>query len=442
MQKNDIVEILITGMTDDGSGVGRAENTVVFVPYALMGEVVRAIIIKVGKSYCAGKLLEVIKPSKERQKADCDCFYFCGGCSYRNVSYKEELSYKENCVRDCIERIGKIKTNVLPIIGGSREEYRNKAQFPVTNEGAGLYARRSHRIIDTDECKIQNKEAQIILRAVKEFMKETGVSGYNEAEDAGVIRNVYTRTGGGKTLVCIVTRTEEIPHCTGLIEKIKATNVPLWGILQNVNPSKTNVILGKKMKTLFGSDFMIDNIGSRKFKISPFSFYQVNPKQTKVLYDTVKNFLGNTKNEVVWDIYCGIGTIGQYAAFDAKMLVGIEIIPEAVKNAEENAKLNKIKNYKYYAGAAEALAPKLVKSGLAPAAVILDPPRKGCEKKLLDATAAVSPKKIVYVSCKPSTLARDLAYLEEKGYKTELVRPVDMFPATPHVECVVLLTKT
>lgn len=441
MQKNDIVEIEITGMTDEGSGVGRFGSMAVFVPFALLGETVRVIIIKVNKSYCAGKLLDVIKPSKERIKADCVHFYTCGGCAYRNVSYEEELKYKFQHIKDCMERIGRIDATILPVSGGEREEYRNKAQFPVCRGGAGLYARRSHRVIDTENCVIQHPDAVKILCAVKEFMAERGVLGYNEESHSGVIRNVYTRYGGGKSLVCIVTKTEELPHKEALIEKIKETNVPIWGILQNINENRTNVVLGRKMKTLYGQDFMYDNIGDKKFKISPFSFYQVNPKQTKVLYDTVKDFLGSTKADIIWDIYCGIGTIGQYAADNAKKLVGIEIVPQAIENARENATLNGIENCEYYAGAAEELAPKLVEKGNKPTAVILDPPRKGCDKKLLDAVVSVSPKRIVYVSCKASTLARDLAYLEEKGYKTKMIKPVDMFPATPHCECVAIMNK-
>ena len=441
MQKNDIVEIKITGMTDEGSGVGRCENIAVFVPYALLGETVKVHIIKVNKSYCIGKLIEVITPSPNRVKADCEYFYRCGGCSYRNVSYEEELAYKFNQVKDAVERIGKIKTNILPVLGGDRCSYRNKAQFPVCESGAGLYARHSHRVIDTDSCIIQNGDSVKILNAVKDFMREYGVSGYNEETHSGDIRNIYTRTGGGKTLVCIVTLTENLPYKKELIEKLESLDVPLWGILQNINPNRTNVVLGKEMRLLCGQDFMYDNIGDFKFKISPLSFYQVNPAQTRVLYDTVKKFLGNIDNETVWDLYCGTGTIGQYAASKAKRLIGVEIISEAVINAEENAKLNGIKNCKYYTGAAEALSPKLVREGGKPSAVILDPPRKGCDKKLLDAVVSVSPEKIVYVSCKASTLARDMAYLKEKGYECQIVQPVDMFPGTCHVECVVQLCR-
>ena len=441
MQKNDVIEIEISGITDDGSGVGRYENIAVFVPYALLGEVVRVLIIKVNKSYCIGKLIEVITPSKERIKADCEYFYNCGGCSYRNVSYEEELSYKALQVKDAIERIGKIQTNILPVLGGERCFYRNKAQFPVSPDKIGLYARHSHRVIGIDRCVIQNRDSEKILNAVKEFMSEWNVSGYDEETHSGIIRNLYTRFGGGKSLVCIVTRTQSLPHYEALIEKLCGLDIPLWGILQNINPDRTNVVLGKEIKTLFGQDFMYDNIGKFKFKISPFSFYQVNPQQTKVLYDTVKKFLGNVKNETVWDLYCGIGTIGQYAASDAERLIGVEIVPDAVLNAEENARLNDIKNCKYYTGSAESLAPKLLREGGKPSAVILDPPRKGCDKRLLDAVISVSPKKIIYVSCKASTLARDLAYFKENGFQTELIQPVDMFPGTCHVECVALLCR-
>ncbi len=441
MNKNDIVEIQITGMTDEGSGVGRHNNIAVFVPFALVNEIVRVLIIKVNKTYCIGKLLEVLKPSPCRIKSDCEYFYRCGGCSFRNVAYSEELSYKFGFVKDCMERIGKIDAPILPVLGGERTLYRNKAQFPVYKNEAGLYAKHSHRVIDIEDCAIQNEESVKILNAVRDFMRENGILGYDEEKHSGIIRNVYTRTGGGKTLVCIVTLTEDLPHASVLVEKIQKTGVPLWGILQNINSKRTNVVLGKEMKTLFGQSFMRGNIGEFTFKISPFSFFQVNPEQTKVLYDTVKNFLGETSDKIIWDLYCGIGTIGQYAASDAKKLIGIEIVPEAVKNAEENAKINGISNCEYYEGAAEALAPRLLRSGKKPYAVILDPPRKGCDKKLLDTVAKVAPQKIIYVSCKASTLARDLAHLEEKGYKTEIIRPVDMFPGTPHIECCALICR-
>ena len=272
-------------------------------------------------------------------------------------------------------------------------------------------------------------------------MSEHGVSGYSEETHSGDIRNIYTRTGGGKTLVCIVTLTEELPYKKELIQKLESLNIPLWGILQNINPNRTNVVLGKEMRLLWGQGFMYDNIGDFKFKISPLSFYQVNPAQTKVLYDTVKKFLGNIENQTVWDLYCGTGTIGQYAASEAKRLIGVEIVPEAVINAEENARLNGIKNCKYYTGAAETLAPKLLREGGKPSAVILDPPRKGCDKKLLDAVVSVAPEKIIYVSCKASTLARDMAYLKEKGYTPQIVQPVDMFPGTCHCEVVALICR-
>lgn len=441
MRKNDIVEVEITGMTDDGSGVGRFENMAVFVPFALMGEKVRVHIVKVNKSYCIGKLIEVVSPSENRIKADCEYFYKCGGCSYRNVAYEEELSYKENQVKDALWRIGKISVSPFPILGGKRCRYRNKAQFPVCERGAGLYARHSHRVIDIANCVIQNQDSVKILNTVKDFMKEYGVLGYDEEKHSGDIRNIYTRCGEGKTLVCIVTRSKELPYKEKLAEMLLKTKVPLWGIIQNVNPLRTNVVLGRETHLLWGEDFMYDRIGNFKFKISPFSFYQVNPEQTKVLYDTVKRFLGKTEDKIIWDVYCGAGTIGQYTASEAKKLVGIEIVKEAVKNAEENAELNGIENCKYYAGAAEALAPALVKKGEKPNSVILDPPRKGCDKKLLDSVASVKPDSIVYVSCKPSTLARDAAYLREKGYEVSAVQPVDMFPGTPHVECVVLMSK-
>lgn len=440
MKKNDIFEIEITGTTDEGDGVGRAEGMAVFVPYALLGETVRVVIVKVLKSYAAGKLLEVVKPSDKRIKAECEYFYKCGGCRFWNTEYGAELEYKRQKVKDCLVRIGGITLEVPPVLGAeSCRGYRNKGQLPVSTDGIGIYAQHSHRVVDIDRCIIQDGENAAVVSAVREWMRSCGVEPYNEVTGRGCVRHIYTRSGTEGRVACIVTNTEEIPHSAELVKGLRASVKGLTGVLQSVNTKKTNVVLGKAFKTLWGSDYIIDTIGECRFKISPLSFYQVNRAQTEVLYKKAVELAALTGREVVWDLYCGIGTIGQYMAKKARKIIGIEVVREAVGNARENAILNGIDNAEYHCGTAEAVAPRL--RGERPDTVILDPPRKGCERSLLETVAAVEPKRIVYVSCKPATLARDLRLLSDLGYEATAVQPVDMFPRTPHVECVVLMTK-
>ena len=441
MKKNDIFEIEITGTTDDGDGVGRFDGMAVFVPYALLGEKVRGIIVKVMKNYAFGKLLEVITPSPSRIKAECEYFYKCGGCRFWNTEYEKELEYKTQKVKDCLERLGRISAEVRPVVGCERvKDYRNKGQFPVSKDGIGIYAQHSHRVVDVNRCIIQGDENPRVLAAVRSWMTKHGIEPYDEETGSGSLRHIYTRSGDSGILVCIVTATAKLPFEKELVDELRAGVEGLSGVLQNINDKKTNVVLGKKFRTLWGQDHLIDSIGDLKFKISPLSFYQVNKEQTKVLYDKAKEFAALSGKEVVWDLYCGIGTIGQYMAGTAKKVVGIEVVPQAIENAKENMRLNGIQNAEYYCGTAEAIAPKL--RGEKPDVVILDPPRKVGEESLLKTVARTEPKRIVYVSCKPSTLARDLRVLEDLGYRTVAVQPVDMFPRTPHVECCVLLCRT
>ena len=442
MNKNDIFEIEITGLTDEGMGVGRAEGMAVFVPYALPGEKVRVIIIKVMKSYAAGKLLDIIKPSEQRTKSECKYFYKCGGCQFQNVSYDAELEYKRQKVEDCIRRIGHIDTEVLPVLGAAEcRYYRNKGQFPVSPDGIGLYASRSHRVIDMDGCIIQDRANPDVLKCIREWMKDCGVPAYDEKTGKGTVRHIYTRSGDSGLMVCVVTAAEKLPYADVLVQRLRTEINSVSGVLQNINKDKTNVVLGRTTKLLWGKDYIVDSIGSCRFKISPQSFYQVNNAQTKVLYDKAVELAGLTGRETVWDLYCGIGTIGQYAAKGAARIVGVEIVEMAVANAKENAELNGIKNAQYFCGASEKLAPELIKKGLKPDVIFLDPPRKGCDAELLKTAATVGAKRIVYISCKPSTLARDLKVLNELGYAAKIIQPVDLFPRTAHVETVVLLSR-
>ena len=420
MNKNDIFEIDITGTTDEGDGVGRAEGIVVFVPYALYGERVRVLIVKVMKNHAAGKLLEVIRPSELRIKSECVHFYKCGGCSFQ---------------------IGGLNIDVPPCVGSRNiSHYRNKAQLPVSADGIGMFARHSHRVIDMDSCLIQDARCGRVISCVRGWMHDFGIEPYCEETDRGEIRHIYTRSGESGMMVCIVTKSAKLPHPDELVSRLRADVPNLCGVLQNINERKTNVVLGREFKTLWGNDNLTDRLGKFRFRLSPQSFYQVNREQTERLYDIAADFAALTGSEVVWDLYCGIGTIGQYLSEGAKKLVGIEIVGQAVENARENARLNGIENAEYHCGAAEEIAPKLLRKDK-PDVIILDPPRKGCAQSLLETAAAAGAGKIVYISCKPSTLARDLKILGTLGYRTERVQPVDLFPRTAHVETVALLKK-
>lgn len=442
MQKNDIFEIEITGMTDDGSGVGRAEGIAVFVPYTIVGEVVRAIIIKVNKSFAVGKLLDIIKPSEHRIKSDCDYFYKCGGCQLRHMDYEAELDFKYNNVKECISRIGGINIPISPVVcADHRSRYRNKVQLPVSEKGIGFYRRNSHDVIDMEDCLLQNEYVADIINTIRVWMRKFNIEPYNEKENSGVLRHVYIRSGKSGIMVSLVSNTGNLPHADDIVSMLRDLNLSITSIVCNINTQSTNVVLGKENRVLWGDGYIRDNIGDAEFKISPNSFYQVNNSQTQRLYEIVRRMANLTGKEIVWDIYCGIGTIGQYIAKDAQKIIGIEIVPQAVEDARKNAELNKISNSEYHCGLAEKIAPKLAGNADAPDVVILDPPRKGCEEVLIDTVVKLKPKRIVYVSCKPSTLARDLKYLEGKGYKTCEIVPVDMFPGTCHVETVALLIK-
>ena len=442
MVKNEVFEIEITGMTDEGDGVGRAEGKAVFVPYTIIGETVRIIIVKVLKNYAFGKILDIIKPSEARLKAECKYFYKCGGCQLWHMNIEKELEYKRQKVTDCLKRIGGLDIEAEPVLcPSSRTRYRNKAQFPVTPEGIGFYRRNSHDVIPIDDCIIQDERDKAVTEAVAEWKNKYGISAYNEADDSGDLRHIYTRSGKNGVLITLVTRTSKLPNKAELIKTLTGLDVKIAGIVQNINDCRTNVVLGRKNITLWGDSCLIDSIGNVKFKISPMSFYQINPKSTLKLYELVEEMANLTGKEVLWDLYCGIGTIGLFLAKKAKKVIGIEIVPDAIENARENARLNDIDNAEFYCGKAEKLAGRLSKNCGRPDVVILDPPRKGCDIELLKAVAAAKPKRVIYVSCKPSTLARDLKIMREFGYETLRAVPVNMFPSSYHVETAVLLSE-
>ncbi|SKA98420.1 23S rRNA m(5)U-1939 methyltransferase [Caloramator quimbayensis] len=448
IEKNKEYEIEITGLGFQGEGVGRVNNFTVFVEGALPKELVKIKIVKVSKNYAFGKLIDIIKPSKERTEPICDIYKRCGGCQIQHMSYEAQLKFKKQRVIDSIERIGKIKDVIIhDTIGMTNPyNYRNKVQLPVRLVKGmpviGFFAPRSHEIIKMDKCYIQDKSSSKIISIIKKWIEENNLAPYDEITGEGILRHIMIRNSNktGDIMVVLVTNSENLPHKEDLIERLKGVK-GIKSIIQNINLKKTNVILGNKCKTLWGSDTITDYIGNFKFNISPLSFFQVNPVQTEILYNTALKYADLSGDEVVFDAYCGTGTISLFLAQRAKKVYGVEIVAEAIENAKENAKINNITNTEFIVGESEVVIPNLIEKGIYADVVVVDPPRKGCDRKLLDAVAKMSPERIVYVSCDVGTLARDLGILEELSYKTIEIQPVDMFPQTCHVECVVLMSR-
>ncbi|WP_097027314.1 23S rRNA (uracil(1939)-C(5))-methyltransferase RlmD [Clostridium peptidivorans] len=448
VEKNKDYIVEIKGMGYEGEGVGKIDDFTIFIPGAIKGEKVNAKIVKVNKNFAFGKLLNVAQESNYRTEPICGIYKRCGGCQLQHLSYEGQLDFKGQRVKDAIERIGKINPEVLPVIGMENPyNYRNKVQLPVGEANGeiniGFYALRSHDIINMEKCYIQDEISEKIMTLVKQWMITNNIKAYDESTHTGVLRHLMIRKGfkTSEVMVVLVTRTNELPHKDEIIELLTSNIKEVVSIIQNINSEKTNVILGQKSSTLWGKDTIQDYIGKFKFNISPLSFFQVNPVQTEVLYNKALEYANLTGDEIVFDAYCGTGTISLFLAQKAKKVYGVEIIPEAIGNAWENAKLNNVDNVDFLVGKSEQVIPDLINKGIKADVVVVDPPRKGCERVLLEAIAKINPKRIVYVSCDAGTLARDLAILDELNYKTEKIQPVDMFPHTAHVECVVLIQR-
>jgi len=449
VEKNQEYIIDITSETNEGMGVGRIEGYTIFVDGALMGEKVKILIVKVLKNYSYGKLLEVIEPSIYRTQPQCPAIKRCGGCQIQHMSYEGQLHYKTRIVKDALERIGGLKDIEIHNTIGMDEpwNYRNKAQFPVGMKDGkvsiGFYAPRSHDIIDINNCMIQDSINDKVLELIRNFIIKHDISIYDEKTGKGLIRHIMTRKGfkTGEVMICIVINGEEIPHEAQLVEELKQNIDNLKTVVLNINKKNTNVIMGEKNRVLYGDGYIFDYIGEFKFKISPLSFFQVNPVQTEVLYNKALEYANLTGEETVIDAYCGIGTISLFLSKKAKKVYGVEVVGQAIEDAKENAAINGITNVEFILGESEELIPKLYEKGIKADVVVVDPPRKGCDEKLLEVIAKMSPKRMVYVSCNPATLARDLKYMTSNGYKVIEVQPVDQFPQTVHVECVVLITK-
>lgn len=450
IKKNDIVTLKITSATAEGSGVGKTEGGIaVFVPQTAVGDEAEVRILKVKKTYAFGKLERIIKPSEHRIEPDCPYFSKCGGCVWRHISYDEECRIKRQRVIDAVERIGGIKTEFAPIIRADLvDRYRNKAQFPVGvgSDGKvkiGFYAFHSHRIIDCDDCALQPKAFALVVEITREFITLTNADIYDEATGRGRLRHIYIRLGEvtGELMVCFVVNGNGLKREDLLIKMLRDRLPNLKTVVFNSNREKTNVILGSKNRVAYGDGFITDELCGLKFKISPFSFWQVNRRQAEKLYNKVKEYAGLSGGEALLDLYCGTGTIGLTMAKDCKTLIGVEIIEDAVRDAEQNAALNKIENARFICADAPEAAQKLKKEGVSPNVVVLDPPRKGCGEELVNTVAEMSPDRVVYVSCDPATLARDLKFFAERGYRAVEVTPCDMFSRTAHVESVVKLAR-
>ncbi|MCY6483794.1 23S rRNA (uracil(1939)-C(5))-methyltransferase RlmD [Clostridium aestuarii] len=454
IEKNTEHVVEITGLGYEGEGVAKIDNYTIFVQGALLGETVRIKVLKVRKNFGFGKLIEIINPSKDRVEPVCSIYNRCGGCGLQHLAYDAQLKFKTNRVKDCLERIAKLKVDskeniVLHDTLGmdSPYNYRNKVQLPVReykNEvKIGFYVPRTHDIIDIQNCAIQDETTDKVVKLTRQWIKEFDIKPYNEYINAGVVRHIMVRRGfkTNETMVVIVTKANNLPCKKEFIELMVNNIEGITSIIQNVNPNKTNVILGEKCKTLWGKDVIKDNIGEFKFNISPLSFFQVNPIQTEVLYNKALEYADLSGEEIVFDAYCGTGSISLFLSQKCKKVYGIEMVPQAIENAIVNAKENNIDNVEFIVGKSEEAIPQLIEEGIKADVVVVDPPRKGCDKVLLEAIAEMKPKKVVYVSCDPGTLARDLNILDELGYETLEVQPVDMFPQTSHIECVVKLKR-
>lgn len=449
VKKNDYIDVEFVDLTHEGQGVAKIDGFPVFVPGGLPGESAQIKILNVKKNYGYGKLIEIREKSPYRVEIPKEDMHKYGGCQLHHMSYEGQLQFKQNLVEQTLTRIGKLQdVNIHPIIGMEQPfHYRNKAQVPVGERNGrlitGFYKPRTHEIIDTDESVIHMEAINDAIKIVKEICSELGVTAYNEEAHTGVLRHIMARFGRktDELMIVLITRTEKLPHRKEIVEKIVAALPNVKSVVHNVNPKRTNVILGEKTQVLWGQNVIYDYIGNVKFAISPRSFYQVNPVQTQVLYDKALAYAGLTGEEIVFDAYCGIGTISLFLAQQAKKVYGVEVVPDAINDAKKNADLNGNTNVEFSVGEAEVVIPNWAEEGIHADVIVVDPPRKGCDAALLKTIIEMKPKRVVYVSCNPATLARDLGILEADDYQTVEVQPVDMFPMTMHVECCVLLVK-
>ncbi|ETT88807.1 23S rRNA (uracil(1939)-C(5))-methyltransferase RlmD [Viridibacillus sp. FSL R5-0477] len=446
VKKNDRLTVYIEDLTHDGAGVAKIDGYPLFIQGGLPDETAEVHVLKTLKNYGFAKIINITEPSPDRVAAPCPVFAQCGGCQLQHLSYEGQLKWKEKMVRNVMIRIGKIDAPVLSVKGMDNPwNYRNKAQIPFGLNGeapiAGFYKTKSHDIVDTDRCLIQTAEADAILEGLKPRLWKLGIKPYDEHTGQGMLRHVVVRKGRAtnEVMVVLVTKKRKFPQAEAAVELIKQLVPNVTSIMQNINGEKTNVIFGNETLKLWGNDTIEDTIGDVRFEISARSFYQVNPEQTEVLYKQALDYADLKGDETVIDAYCGIGSISLFLAQKAKSVMGVEIVPQAIEDAKRNAELNGFTNTYFEAGPAEEVIPRWYKEGKTADVLVVDPPRKGCDEALLNTILEQRPKRVVYVSCNPATLARDLRILEDGGYKTQEVQPVDMFPHTAHCEAVAWL---
>ena len=478
-KKNDRIQVRIEDVSDEGLGIGRTEGYAWFIKDTVIGDLAEAGVMKMKKTYGFARLIQVLEPSPWRIEPKCPVARACGGCQLQAMDYQEQLRFKERKIYHNLRRIGGLKQLALPGKGGDIDawdvddedidaegkdagvvemepiigmenpwRYRNKAQFPFGKDKdgrivCGFYAGRTHAIIETDDCLLGVEENREILNTIRTYMEDFRISPYEEASHTGLVRHALIRKGfsTGELMVCLVINGKKLPDEEQLTKRLRRIK-GMHSISYNINQEKTNVILGKETVNLYGPGYITDKIGDISYRISPKSFYQVNPAQTKKLYDVALEYAELSGNEVVWDLYCGIGTISLFLAQKAKMVYGVEVVPEAIEDARQNARQNGIENAAFFVGKAEEVLPEQFhKHQVYADVIVVDPPRKGCDKACLDTIVEMAPKRVVYVSCDSATLARDVKYLGERGYEVTRVRGVDQFWWGVHVETVVLLSK-
>lgn len=447
VEKNELIDVTFEDLTHDGAGVAKINGYPLFVKGGLPGEKGQVKVVQAKKNYGFGRLMGLTKESPDRVAPPCPIFHRCGGCQLQHLSYEGQLAQKQKQVEETLARIGGITdVPVHPVIGMDEPwRYRNKSQVPIGEQKghvvAGFFAERSHEIVDMESCIIQHEENDHVVRLVKELARKYGVRGYDDKTHKGTLRHVVVRQAKHtkEMMVVLVTKGKELANKKNIIQELRERIPNVASIVQNINPKRTNVIFGEKTEVLWGEEVIYDYIGDIKFAISARSFYQVNPDQTKVLYEKALEYAQLTGKETVIDAYCGIGTISLFLAKEAKHVYGVEVVPEAVSDAQRNAKLNHVENATFVVGEAEGVMPWWQAQGIRADVIVVDPPRKGCDEKLLKTMAMMKPERIVYVSCNPASLARDLKYLKENGFEVKEVQPVDMFPQTGHIENVVAL---
>lgn len=443
LEKNKVYRACVEGYTSEGLGVARIDGQAVFVHRALRGEDCDILILKVLKNAAFGKAVKVYAPSPHRAEPDCPYYGRCGGCDFRHMDRAEELDAKRQRVQDALRRIGGSTVTVEGIDGGEPLHYRNKSQYPVAADGSvGFYRARSHQVVPVERCLIQKPQADAAAQALRDYIRTYGVSCYDEKTRRGLVRYLYIRTNGaGQSLLCVLVNGKKLPHEQELVTLLRQAVPDAVGVVLGVNTQPTGAVLGTEYKTLWGSDVLTDTLCGLTFRLSVPSFYQVNREMAEVLYDKAVEFAGLTGGETVLDLYCGAGTITQVMARHAGQVIGAEIVPEAIEDAKANAKRNNIENAAFFCGDASAVAADFAAKGLRPDVICVDPPRKGLTPEVVQAAAQMAPRRIVYVSCDPATLARDVKLFAQAGYEAVRAAAVDMFPSTAHIETVVLLSK-